>query len=68
MPIEIKQMSIRSNVTTEKKESSKQKKEYQCDGADKGAGALSEVSSQHTAQFQTIKWMHRKLQQENRER
>ncbi|MBR9876386.1 hypothetical protein L3V31_15665 [Vibrio sp. J1-1] len=68
MPIEIKQMSIRSNVATEEKESQKQQKEHRCDGADKGAGALSEVSSQHTAQFQTIKWMHRKLQQETRER
>lgn len=67
MPIEIKQMSIRSNVTTEEK-NRRNKKEHQCDGADKGTGALSEVSSQHTAQFQTIKWMHRKLQQENRER
>jgi hypothetical protein len=66
MPIEIKQMSIRSNVTTEEKRSSK--KENRCVGDDKGAGALSEVSAQHTAQFQTIKWIHRKLKQETRER
>ncbi|MGY0615936.1 hypothetical protein [Vibrio sp. FJH11] len=68
MPIEIKQMSIRSNVTTEEKRSSKKEKENRCAGDDKGSGALSEVSSQHTAQFQTMKWMHRKLKQETRER
>ncbi|SEF43749.1 hypothetical protein [Vibrio hangzhouensis] len=67
MPIEIKQMSIRSNVTTEKETTSKQQ-EHSCDDSSNNGNTLSNYTVQHTAQFQSIKWVHRKLQQEVRER
>lgn len=67
MPIEIKQLSIRSNVITEQGTSS-QNREDDYDGLDNDGRTLSEASAQHTVQFQTMKWIHRKLKQETRER
>jgi hypothetical protein len=67
MPIEIKQLSVKSNVVTPK-ESDAAASKKSC-GNDSSKQITGGADSARTApQFQLLKWTHRKLQQEARER